>query len=235
MASAISERTQMSTTTDQQIERTFAAAVAKEQDGCFQEAFDLYQKALGLTFEECKKTTDVNKKASLQRIIVTYMDVAETIKKKIEESSTPVSPKPIVMKKEDTGITDTLTSLFFGSGKPQQKLSSPRITETKKSVTSNNSSIISSVTTPKPDTFDYTPAGREIKTTTKKVITHQPTAHNNNNNNVKSAVPKQAGSSSSSISPKPATAKSSSTDPGDKLDEYEKQIQDEMLDKSPGK
>lgn len=207
---------------DYDIERAFAAAVAKEQDGRLQEAFDLYQIALGITFEECKKTSDTNKKASLQRIIVQYMNVAESIKKKIESA-----PPPAATKNEDTGVTGMLTSMLFG--KP-----SPRTTEAPPS------------TIRKPDTFDYTPAGREIKANTKKQVI-QPII----NTSPKPSVSKQAGSSSSLIgsstptSSTPKTTTGANTNnstagaskpaaDGDKLGEYEKQIQEEMLDRSPG-
>lgn len=218
--------------TDDEIECAFAAAVNKEQEGKLQEAFNLYQIALGKTFEQCKNTIDVNKKASLQRIIVQYMDVAETIKKKIESSSVASSSnsnKSVMARaksnNEDKDATDSLTSFFFGK-------SSPRIPETKKAPSlsspsaSNSNTASSSI---KPDTFDYTPAGREIKSVTKKAII-QPVGVIKTNA-IKPAVPKQSGTSST---PTSSSTTSKASVEGNKIDEYEKQIQDEMLDRSPG-
>ena len=129
-----------------QSEDMIIQAVQQENDGNLPLALELYQKSLALLLTDLKEEVDENKKQSLNRIIVKYMDIAEGIKKTLsqEKSVSSSTSKPT------TTIASRL-NLFKSSS--ESKVNNNKVKETTTTTT----------TATKPDYFDYSVPGREVK------------------------------------------------------------------------
>ena len=232
----------------QESQEILSQAIEAENAGNIQTAFETYHCALVMLFEDAKRETDENKKASLQKIISKYMNIAESLKKQINENkpegTTFIQPSslPANVAPSASSNTKSTTSRF-------SSLLSTSNKETKPTTTKKIPSTI------KPDYHDYslptqptpvTPSSRSASSTTPSKRTSStsalvnkpslPSAARGGNLSTSKSSNTSASSAVTSVSTnnKPKL-KASSSKEDNKLTEYENQIQNDMLDKSPGR
>jgi SpoVK/Ycf46/Vps4 family AAA+-type ATPase len=175
-------------------------AILQESQGNLRHAFDLYQEALAMLLEDCKLEKDEIKRTKLQRITFKYMDVAEALKKRLDQNQ------------EKNNVR-------------------PRSTGSKSRNIKNSSSSINSNVNLKPEDYDYSLPGKEVKSkkTTGADFSIRTTAKKATIDPVKTPSGR-----SLTGEQKEDKQKLKTTSEDNKLGEYEAQIQSEMLDQSPG-